>query len=144
MLKNTCKKIIFQKMLKWNKLSKKLLMCHWYYKEGHHPKMLDFFRFIGADSPPSFEHPWSRCRGVSRGAKQLCYARAPKKYQRWRGQSLQGSSKFHRHHNTQFVHKHFHTHVQINKYTIVINKSRKLCLQLTFGHSLIQWYHMNK
>ena len=80
--KKTCKKMIFQKMLKWNKYLTNC-WCGTCTKEGHHPKMVGIFhdhrRFIRADSPPLFEHPWSRCRGVSRGAT-LCSS--PSKYQR--------------------------------------------------------------
>lgn len=63
-----------QKMLKWNKYLTNC-WCGTCMKEGHHPNMVGIFHdhrgFIGADSPPLFEHPWSRCRGVSRGAT-LC------------------------------------------------------------------------
>lgn len=82
-------------------------------------------------------------RGVAVRRGELRYARAPKKYQRSRGESLQGSSKFQRHHNMKYLQKHFQTNVKMKN--IYYHKVESCaCNKLTFGHSLIQWYHTNK
>lgn len=88
---------------------------------------------------------WTSMVAVSRCVEGSYAMLEPRKqYQRWRGQSLQGSSKFQRHHNMKYLHKHFQTNVKIKNIYYRNKVESCACNKLTFGHSLIQWYHMNK